>query len=148
MTDEAEAGDVGARVDGAGWQRMRAPRRRHGSRCASTAPLPPRGAAIDAIELDRGADEAGAERLGEEQHVAGAGAGVGQHARGIDRAGHRIAELDFAGRARCGRRAATTPASRSLSKPPRKMSRIVPGSSPSSGNAAIASAVSGRPPIA
>src|SRR5258708_15639389 len=34
-------------------------------------------------------------RLGEEQHVAGPRAGVGQDARGIDGAGHRVAEFDF-----------------------------------------------------
>ena len=42
----------------------------------------------------------------------------------------------------------TTPASRSLSKPPRKMAAITSGPGPSFGSAAIASAVRGSPPIA
>ena len=52
-------------------------------------------ARIGAIELDRRADDAGAERLGEDQRVARPRAGVREHARGIDGAGHRIAELDL-----------------------------------------------------
>ena len=43
--------------------------------------------------LDRGPDDAGAEPLGEDQPIAGARAGVGPDAIGIDRAGHGIAEL-------------------------------------------------------
>ena len=39
---------------------------------------------------------AGADGLGEQQHVTGLGAGVGPHARRVDRTGHGIAELDFA----------------------------------------------------
>ena len=50
---------------------------------------------IGAVELDRGADDAGAERFGDEQHIAGLGAGVRGHARRIHGAGHGVAELDL-----------------------------------------------------
>ena len=103
---------------------------------------------VDAIELDRRADEARAERLGEEQHVAGARAGVRDHARRIDGAGHGVAELDFAilhGVAAEQRDAGfaqlVEPAAEDLADRRRARARL-------SGNAAIASAVSGRPPIA
>ena len=46
-----------------------------------------------ALVLDRGADDAGAQPLGEDQTIADARAGVGPDAIGIDRAGDRVAEL-------------------------------------------------------
>ena len=46
-----------------------------------------------ALVLDRGADDAGAEPFGEDQAIAGARAGVGPDAIGVDRAGDRVAEL-------------------------------------------------------
>ena len=49
-----------------------------------------------AAELDRGADDARAERLGENQAIAWLRAGVGENAFRIDRAGHRVAEFDLA----------------------------------------------------
>ena len=49
-----------------------------------------------AAELDRGADDAGAERLGEDQSIARLRAGVGENAFRIDGAGDRVAELDLA----------------------------------------------------
>ena len=47
-------------------------------------------------ELDGRADDAGADGLGEQQHVPDPGAGVGPHPGRIHRAGHRIPELDLA----------------------------------------------------
>ena len=57
------------------------------------------------LKLAGGGEDAGAERLGQQQGVAGARAGVRQHARGIDHSGHRVAELDLGVAARYGRRA-------------------------------------------
>ena len=48
-----------------------------------------------AAELQRGRDDAGANRLGQEQRVAGHGPRIRQHARRMDLAGHRVAELDL-----------------------------------------------------
>ena len=50
---------------------------------------------LRALELDRGPDDAGAERLGEEQDVARLRAGIGEDSSGINRTGDRVAELDF-----------------------------------------------------
>ncbi len=44
--------------------------------------------------FDGGGDDAGAQRFGEDERVAGERAGVGEDARGVDRAGDGVAELD------------------------------------------------------
>ena len=91
VADESEAGDVGGAVDGArelpqhiGARLVQHRHRGHRTchECVRCMPL-----------LDRGADDTGAEPLGENQPIAGARAGVGPDAIGIDRAGHGVAEL-------------------------------------------------------
>ena len=65
------------------------------------------------------------------------------------RAGHRVAELDLRGRAPCGRRAAPRrPRAACRSRRRKICADRRRASSPSCGKPAIASAVSGRPPIA
>ena len=81
-------------MDGAGWQRLQRFRRCAVQRSHGTYRLL-RQRGLRAIEFDRRADDAGAERFGEEEDVARLRAGVRQHARRIDRAGHGISELDF-----------------------------------------------------
>ena len=78
-----------------------------------------------ALELDRGADDAGADRLGEEQHVARPA-----RRRSCSMRVGSIAPVTaypnlISGSCTVWPPSSATPASRSLSKPPRKMSRIV-----------------------
>ena len=87
-------------------------------------------------------------RLGEDQRIAGLRAAVGQHARGIDGAGHRVAELDLfvlhrvtAEQRHAGFAQLVEAASEDRADVRRGRDLIF-------GNPAMASAVSGRPPIA
>ena len=45
--------------------------------------------------LDGGADNTGADALGQDQVVAGARPGIGEHPLGIHQAGHGVTKLDF-----------------------------------------------------
>ena len=94
VADKPESRDVGAPVNMAGGQGAHrlgggAIERRHRSH----------GGLHDGLGrapgLDRGADDAGADGLGQEQDVAGFRAGVREHAGRIDLAGDGVAELHF-----------------------------------------------------
>ena len=92
-------------------------RRHHLDRRASTS------AGVREAALDRGGDRAGAERLGEHERVAGPAAGVGEHAVGVDGAGHRHARTSARGRRSSGRRRPRRPPPPTASAPPRRISR-------------------------
>ena len=90
----------------------------------------------------------GAERLRQHEHLPGSPARVREHARGVDEAGDGVAELDLrvahgvAAEERAARLGERRGAARARSRPP------TPTGKSRSGNAAIESAVIGRPPIA
>ena len=146
MPDQAEAGDVGARVHGPGGS-VRAPRRRRGSGASIDCTRRRRPRRRRPIELQRRRDDPGAERLREKQHIARPAPAIRPDPRRMDLARDGIAELDLlvldrvAAEQRDARFAelVETAGERSGRAPPR---------SASFGKAAIASAVSGRPPIA
>ncbi len=90
MAKEAEAGDVGAGVDGETGERFGggAVEGEHGG-----------DGGIDVLRsgeaaLEGGADDAGSDLFGEQEDVVGASAGVGPDAIGVDRAGDGITKLD------------------------------------------------------
>ena len=95
-----------------------------------------------------GADDAGAERLGEEQTSPARAPAFVSMRGGIDRAGHRVAELDL----RIPHRVAAEQRDARLAQLVEAAEKDLRGSSRASsasfGKPAIASAVSGRPPIA
>ena len=86
VPEQPEPGDVGRRVSAG----ARAASRRLALSSSSPPPRPPRRARSP---LDRGRDRAEADRLGEHEHVAGPGAGVGEHPVGMHGARHREAVL-------------------------------------------------------
>ena len=147
MADQAEPGDVGAGVHGAGRQRPQRLGCRRGSASIIDAIAASTSASRRAAELERGRDDAGAERLGQEQHVAGAGAGVGPDARRVDLAGDRVAELDLLVLDRVAAEQRDAGLAQ-LSRPPGEDLREDRAVERPSETPAIASAVSGRPPIA
>ena len=134
-----------------------------------TAWAPPGGAegvAADGVELDhlgdgavedvgrallllvRRGDEARPQRLGQDQDVAGPGAGVGQELGRVDQAGHAQAELDLGVAERVAADASPRRPGATRSAAPRRISARIDSGSSSSGKAAMFIAVSGRPFIA
>ena len=94
MTGKPESGDVGARVHGVRRQLVNRVGRRAVQRAHRSHGFVGERRRR-AIEFDGRSDDAGAERLGEEQNVAGARAAVGENPRGIDRSGDGVPEFDF-----------------------------------------------------
>ena len=144
VADQSEARDVGARVHAVDW------RDRFGRGLVQRAHR--RHRVIDdavwrAAELDRGADDAGAKRLGQDQPIARLRAGVREDACRIDSAGDRVAELDLVivDRVSAEQRDAGFA---QLVETAAKDRGDGFGVETIFGKAAMASAVSGRPPIA
>ena len=145
MADQPETRDVGGAVHGAGELSQHVGAALFSIVIDATA-LATRSSAARAF-LDRGADDAGAEPLGEDETIADARAGVGPDAIGIDGAGDGVAELHFgvAHRVAAEQRDAGF-AQLVVAAEEDLLDRL--GVEDLVGKAAMASAVTGVPPIA
>jgi hypothetical protein len=94
--DTPEAGDVGAAV-GRGAQGLVLVEQGHGQPVEGGHEFHQRAVRVRAGQtaLEGGGEDARAQRLGEQEHVAGSGAAVQEHLLRVHQAGHRQAVLEF-----------------------------------------------------